>query len=131
MRAHKYVSHLRDSMGSTEDAEEEKIRAVEVPACLNMAAALLRSPKTQAALDEAKKQCENVLEIDPDNAKALFRRGQVYFWKQDYTDALADLARVLELQPGDKGVLLEIEKVKKARQVLVQKEKSMYGKMFK
>ena len=81
-KALKYISHLRDSMGSTEDAEEEKIRAVEVPVCLNMAAALLRSPKTPAVLDEAKKQCENVLEIDTDNAKALFRRGQVHFWRQ-------------------------------------------------
>ena len=97
-----------------------------------MAAALLRTtPRTQEGLEEAKKQCENVLEIEPDNAKALFRRGQVGFWKQDYADALADLARVRELQPGDKGVLLEIEKVKKARAALVQKEKSMYGKMFK
>ena len=130
-KALKYISHLRDSMGSTEDGEEEQIRAVELPASLNMAAALLRSPRTQEGLDEAKKQCENVLEIYPDNAKALFRRGQVRFWKQDYTDALADLARVRELQPSDKGVLLEIEKVKKARQALVQKEKSMYGKMFK
>ena len=131
-KALKYISHLRDSMGSTEDVEEEQIRAVEVPACLNMAAALLRTtPRTQEGLEEAKKQCENVLEIEPDNAKALFRRGQVGFWKQDYADALADLARVRELQPGDKGVLLEIEKVKKARAALVQKEKSMYGKMFK
>ena len=36
-----------------------------------------------------------------------------------------------ELQPNDKGVLLEMEKVKKAKKQLVEKEKNMYGKMFK
>ena len=41
-KAVKYISVLRDSMGSTNDEEEPKIRLVEVPICLNMAAVALK-----------------------------------------------------------------------------------------
>ena len=41
-KAKKYISLLRESMGSTEDEEEAQIRAVEVPTCLNVAAVLLK-----------------------------------------------------------------------------------------
>ncbi len=132
-KALKYINLLREAMGSTEDEEEAKIRAVEVPCCLNIAAAILKEgPAAPAdALDEAMKQCVNVLEIEPTNAKALFRRGQARFLRKEYDEAVKDLNRVRELEPSDKGVVAELAKVKKARQAYVQKEKSMYGKMFK
>ena len=38
-KALKYVNLLRESMGSTNEDEEDRIRAVEVPLCLNIAAA--------------------------------------------------------------------------------------------
>ena len=123
----KYISILRDSMGSTNDEEETKIRAVEVPCCLNIAAACLKSKDYNGAM----KECEKVLEIDEDNTKAIFRRGQARFGKGDYDLALQDLNRARELEPNDKGVLNEITKVKKAKQVSVEKEKKLYGKMFK
>ena len=55
--------------------DEEKDRQVRVLKAmhLNMALCYLKTNKNE----EAKKECNNVLEKDPDNEKAVFRRGQV------------------------------------------------------
>ena len=72
-----------------------------------------------------------MLEIDESNKKALFRRGQARFGMKDYDLALKDLNVVSKMEPTDKAVANELVKVKKAKQIHVEKEKSMYGKMFK
>ena len=126
-KACRYIQHLRDQMGSTEDNEEEEIRKIEVPCCLNIAAALICEKKW----DEAKTECDKVIEIQENNTKALFRRGQCYLGKRDYDLALTDLSKARHLEPNDKGILNEIAKVKKAKVDYKQKEKQMYGKLFK
>ena len=126
-KACRYLSQLRDAMGSTEDDEEEKIRAVEVPLKLNMAACYLATKNWE----EAKTECENVLEVQETNSKAIFRRGQALLGMNDYDAALKDLQKVRELQPEDKGVLNEIARAKKMKLDMVQKEKKLYSKMFK
>ena len=126
-KAQKFISHLRDCMGSSNDDEEMKIREIEVPICLNIAAVLLKQNDFEAAL----KECEKVIEIQPENKKALFRRGQARFGLKDYDEALKDLQKVKALEPNDTGVANEIIKVKKAKQSYAEKEKKLYGKMFK
>merc|ERR1739844_721878 len=122
----RYIEHLRTCMGSTEDDEEDQIRKVEVPCCLNIAAAKIAEKKWDDALIE----CNKVLEIQEDNIKALFRRGQCHLGKRDYDWALIDLNKALEIEPKDKGILQEIAKTKKAKLAYTQKEKQMYSKMF-
>ena len=123
----RYVDHLRESMGTTDDDEEEEIRKVEVPCCLNIAAAKIAEKKW----DDAKKECDKVLEIHETNVKALYRRGQCHLGKKDYDLALADFNKAKELEPNDRGILNEIAKVKKAKLEYAQKEKAMYSKLFK
>jgi len=122
----RYIEHLRTSMGSTEDGEEEQIRKVEVPCCLNIAAALIAEKKWDVAIVE----CDKVLQIQEDHIKALFRRGQCNLGKADYDLAMIDFNRARELEPNDKGILQEIAKTKKAKLEYAQKEKKMYSKMF-
>ena len=85
----------------------------------------------QNGWDDALAQCEKVLEIEPTNKKALFRRGQARFGIKDYNLAIKDLTEVNKLEPNDRAVASELIKVKKAKQMSVEKEKNMYGKMFK
>ena len=113
-------------MGATEEDEEEQIRKVEVPIVLNIAAALILDKKW----DDAKKECDKVLEIQEENIKALYRRGQCHMGRRDYDLALEDFNQAKTLDPNDKGILNEIAKVKKAKLDYAQKEKKMYGKMF-
>lgn len=122
----RYIEHLRTCMGATEDSEEDQIRKVEVPCCLNIAAAKIAEKKW----DDAKIECDKVLEIQEENVKALFRRGQCHLGKKDYDLAMVDLLQAQELEPKDKGILQEIAKTKKAKLMYEQKEKQMYSKMF-
>jgi len=126
-KACNYISYLRDAMGSTEDEEEEKIRQVEVPLILNIAACMLASKQW----DAAKTECEKVLDIQETNPKAIFRRGQALLGMNDFDAALEDLQKARELQPEDKGVLNEIARAKKAKLDMVKKERQLYSKMFK
>jgi len=155
----RYIEHLRTCMGATEDPEEgtldpkvgsflrapeegnkfqgkdknwmskfvkDQIRKVQVPCHLNIAAAKIAEKKW----DDAKIECDKVLEIQEENAKALFRRGQCHLGTKDYDLAMVDLLRAQELEPKDKGILQEIAKTKKAKLMYEQKEKQMYSKMF-
>ena len=49
--------------------------------------------------NEAIKCCNAVLEIESKNVKALFRRGNAHFGKQEYQEALRDLTVAAELSP--------------------------------
>ena len=126
-KACRYLSSLRDAMGSTEDEEEDKIRVVEVPLILNIAACHLATKNW----DEAKAECDKVLLVQETNSKAIFRRGQALLGMNDFDAALQELQKVRELQPNDKGVLNEIARAKKAKLDMVKKEKQLYSKMFK
>lgn len=63
--------------------------------------------------------------------KAIFRRGQAYSGRNDFSEALTDFAKVQALAPGDKGVLKEIAKLKQEQQKQTEKDRAMYAKMFK
>ncbi len=125
-KALKYVDLLRESMGTTREDQEAKIRTLEVPCCLNVAAVSIRT----GDFEEALKQCDKILEVEPDNVKALYRRAQSRGGSKDYDLALKDLVRARELEPADKSVLSEYARIKKLRQKSVDEEKSFYARMF-
>ncbi len=125
-KALRYIDMLRDSMGTTREREEERIRALQIPCCLNIAAVSLKMNN----FEEALKQCENILEVDPDNAKALYRRAQSRGGTKDYELALRDLTKARKLMPKDKSLLSEYSRMKKLRQKTLNEEKVLYAKMF-
>ena len=45
-----------------------------------------------------------VLEKDPDNVKALFRRAQAYMMTQDYIEAKQDLGLAIKSEPSNRLV---------------------------
>lgn len=125
-KACRYISCLRDAMGSTRDEQEERIRQVEVPLILNMAAVMLAWKKWE----EAKAECDKVLEIQEENIKALFRRAQARIEMKDFDEAIVDLNKARDLEPEDKALAKELARAKKAKLDYVQAEKRMYSKMF-
>ena len=44
-----------------------------------------------------------VLEKDPDNVKALFRRAQAYMMTQDYIEAKQDLSLAIRSEPTNRS----------------------------
>ncbi|NXX50977.1 FKBP8 isomerase, partial [Tricholaema leucomelas] len=78
--------------------EEEELREQRVKCLNNCAAAELKLERT----DEALASCEAVLGINPDNGRALLRRGQLLAQQGRDEEAAVDLRRALELDPANK-----------------------------
>lgn len=80
--------------------------------------------------DKAIEVLDETLEIAPDNAKALYRRGQAYHGKRDYERSVQDLKRALHFAPNDKSIISELVAVKGEIQAYHAKEKQMFSKIF-
>jgi len=73
---------------------------------------------------------KKALKIDPQNPKALFRRGQAYFEMEDLYKAQEDFEKVLASSPNDPKVKQELQKIEQKLKKYEKKEKEVYGKMF-
>lgn len=62
-------------------------------------------------LEKAKEAAVGVLELDPNNAKALFRAGQVSSLQSNFAEARLALKRALELNPASKEVQAELQRL--------------------
>ncbi|XP_018301457.1 peptidyl-prolyl cis-trans isomerase D [Mycetomoellerius zeteki] len=92
---------------------------------LNLAAVRLKQKEYRKVIN----LCNEVLETDNTNSKALFRRGQAYTSLNEYKLGLKDLFQVFQLCP-DKTILKEIKKVKKMENFYLELEKTTYQRMF-
>jgi peptidylprolyl isomerase len=93
---------------------------------LNTAQAFLNLKSYPSAAEKA----SLALGKDPNNLKALYRRGLARNHLGLAEEALADLSCALELDPENKPVKSEIVKSKKLIQEAKKKTKAMYGNMF-
>ncbi|XP_048038991.1 peptidyl-prolyl cis-trans isomerase FKBP8 isoform X2 [Megalobrama amblycephala] len=78
--------------------EEEELLDMKVKCLNNMAAAQLKLDHYEAAL----RSCVSVLAHQPDNVKALFRKGKVLALQGEYAEAIKTLKRALKLEPSNK-----------------------------
>jgi peptidyl-prolyl isomerase D len=90
------------------------------------AACLLRLKKYDSALEVL----NEALDIGPDNAKALYRRGQAFHGRREYDKSLADLQRAQSLAPNDKSITSELAAVKGEIEAYKARERKAYAKMF-
>jgi len=78
----------------------------------------------------ARRHADIALGAEPENAKALFRRGQAAAGQNDFEAALADLQKAAELQPQDRAVRAEISVVQRGLKAHKEAQKSMFQKVF-
>ena len=117
---------MREALGSTDDDEEAKIRTVQVPVSLNTSLMHLKLNDN----DNAKKMAAQVIEVDPSNPKAYYRRAMAYSAMGCHQEAMADLRTAIKINPGDKNLRDDFEKEKKTFEAKKEKSKQMYAKMF-
>uniref|UniRef100_T1PI33 peptidylprolyl isomerase n=1 Tax=Musca domestica TaxID=7370 RepID=T1PI33_MUSDO len=79
---------------------------------------------------EAKQACNETLKLEPNNIKALYRRGQCNVTVAEYDDALLDFQKVLELEPTNKAAQNQIQICKHKIKEAKDKEKRIYANMF-
>merc|ERR1712025_304001 len=74
--------------------------------------------------------CDKALEIEPENVKAIYRRGQAHAYNGNNPSALVDLKEAAKLSPEDKQIAKMVEVIKKRLRLEKKKEKDLYRGMF-
>lgn len=131
----RYFNHLKDKLDGKFRSElkmeelREKLQAIyqiNTIACLNIAAVELKLNNA----DCAKKACDEVLLNDPNNAKALYRRGQAHISLKNYDDALVDLESAYRSMPNDKNIQNELQKAKEVWRNYQNQLRNVYKNLF-
>jgi len=71
-----------------------------------------------------------VLKVDCDNGKALYRLGQAYGSLNLHDKAIKYYKRALEVIPNEKNIAIELKKVEHAQKQYHIIERKIYSKMF-
>ena len=82
------------------DEERDQTRELKTTCLSNLAACQLKLK----IHDSAAKNCSKVLETDPDNLKALYRRGQALMFMNEHDSSREDLERARRLNPNSRAV---------------------------
>lgn len=102
------------------------IKNIKISSLLNLAAVRLKKGKYKDVID----LCDQVLTIDINNGKALYRRAQAKMAMKDYDGAIKDLTNALDVCPNDKHVQSKLEMVKKQKLEYLKLEKQTFSKIF-
>ncbi|CDO75142.1 hypothetical protein BN946_scf184639.g4 [Trametes cinnabarina] len=86
---------------------------------LNRAAAYLKLGKNE----DAERDCDAVLRLDPKSVKGLFRRGQARVALQKLREAEADFSQALKLDHANQAARQELQRVRDALQAVPAKPK--------
>ncbi|TRY99176.1 hypothetical protein DNTS_027634, partial [Danionella cerebrum] len=89
--------------------EEEEVNDYRIKCLNNLAAAQLKLGQ----FDEALHTSRDVLFLDPQNVKALFRKGKLLSDKGEYDEAMETLKKALKLEPSTKAIHAELSKLVK------------------
>nr|XP_020469449.1 peptidyl-prolyl cis-trans isomerase FKBP8-like [Monopterus albus] len=103
------VLTTRSRDGSGLEAEEDEVRDYRVKCLNNLATTQLKLEQDNEALDTSR----DVLTLDPNNVKALFRTGKLLSDKGEYKEAMEVLKKALKLEPTNKAIHVELSKLVK------------------
>ncbi|XP_046856847.1 peptidyl-prolyl cis-trans isomerase FKBP8-like isoform X2 [Xenia sp. Carnegie-2017] len=90
----------------------------------NISACHLKAKEYMAA----RNTCDLVLGVDPDNVKALFRKGKVLRLQGEYEDSFKILKKANDLDPSN-NLIRELYIVRQKYEESRQKERTMYQRM--
>nr|KAF6452346.1 FKBP prolyl isomerase 4 [Molossus molossus] len=121
----KIVSWLEyESSFPNEDAQ--KAQALRLASHLNLAMCHLKLQAFSAAIES----CNKALELDSNNEKGLFRRGEAHLAVNDFDLARADFQKVLQLYPGNKAAKAQLAICHQRIRKQLAREKKLYANMF-
>lgn len=118
-----------DTENETETDSADKLQEVlddRLKVYNNMAAAQMKIEAYDAAL----KSIDLVLRCQKDNVKAIYRKAKILAATMKINEAVALLERALHLDPSSKIIQQDLARLQARRKLEVQKEKSLYKKMF-
>ncbi|XP_068170287.1 FKBP prolyl isomerase 16 [Antennarius striatus] len=101
------TTHITDGQNGSVKAEEEEVHEYRVKCLNNLAATQLKLERYAEALQTSR----DVLALQPNNVKALFRMGKLLSDKGDYKEAMEVLKKALKLEPTTKVIHAELSKL--------------------
>eukprot|EP01116_Phalansterium_solitarium_P016395 TRINITY_DN3811_c0_g1_i1.p1 TRINITY_DN3811_c0_g1~~TRINITY_DN3811_c0_g1_i1.p1 ORF type:complete len:797 (+),score=327.93 TRINITY_DN3811_c0_g1_i1:77-2467(+) len=117
-----YVSSLFDlSVDQKREVDE-----ICLSCYLNLSMCNLRLNRHERARDNA----ADALKLEPNNVKALFRRGQACYYLREFEQAKTDLTAAAKLDPKNQDVRRTLATVQERLKESLDKQKAVYGKMF-
>lgn len=122
LQASKYVEFDH----SFSDDEKCHANALRLSCNLNNAACKLKLGEYR----EASTLCTKVLEVDPMNVKALFRRSQAYLRTSELEKAEADIKQALTIDPNNREVKLEYKELKDKQREYMRYEAGIFSNML-
>lgn len=126
IKVYQKVFKYLDSKSDFEDDLVKERDNLALTTHLNLALCYLKTDENLLA----KEQCTKALELDPENEKALFRRGQAYLKLASPEDALIDFQQVLKVQPKNTAASKQISVCNYLIKKQLAKEKKLYANMF-
>ncbi|KAG0470589.1 hypothetical protein HPP92_016651 [Vanilla planifolia] len=62
-------------------------------------------------IDDSVKECSKALELNPRYVKALIRRGEAHEKLENYEEAIADMKKILEIDPSNDQAIRNIRRL--------------------
>ena len=120
----------REEFGATAD-EQRFISQAKLQVYLAIAACNIKTKEFATAVAA----CDEALALDPASVRALYRRARaralpINSGVEDFREALQDLRRVLELDPGFKPAAKEAQRLQALVEVNRRRERDIYSRMF-
>ncbi|XP_020857270.1 peptidyl-prolyl cis-trans isomerase FKBP4 [Phascolarctos cinereus] len=123
----KIVSWLEYKLDfSEEEGQQAQARALRLASHLNLAMCHLKLQLFSAAVES----CNKALELDDNNEKGLFRRGEAYLAMNDFELARDDFQKVLKLYPSNKAARTQLTVCQQRIREQHAREKKLYANMF-
>ncbi|KAL5546788.1 hypothetical protein UlMin_006475 [Ulmus minor] len=108
------------------DNEKREAKALSLSCHLNNAACKLKLGEYV----EASRLCTKVLEADPSNIKALYRRAQGYVKISELEKAEADIKTALRIDPNNRDVKLVHKELRDKQREYVKYQSEVFSTMF-
>ncbi|XP_073062305.1 70 kDa peptidyl-prolyl isomerase-like [Primulina eburnea] len=125
-RKYEEGSKLIEYNHSFNHEEQQEANSLGVLCYLNNAACKLKLGEYV----EVMRLCTKVLEVEPFNVKALFRRSQAYMNTSELDKAEEDIKNVLALDPNNKDVWMVYKKLKEKQRQYGRQESRIYSTMI-
>ncbi|XP_029177994.1 FK506-binding protein 59 isoform X2 [Nylanderia fulva] len=125
IKVYKKVFTLLNDDSDFENFKENK-DSLTLATHLNLALCYLKTDENLLA----KEECTKALELDPENEKALFRRGQAHLKLASPEVAILDFQQVLKVQPKNTAASKQISVCNYLIKKQLAKEKKLYANMF-
>ncbi|XP_027350378.1 70 kDa peptidyl-prolyl isomerase-like isoform X2 [Abrus precatorius] len=124
----KYVKAIKyiEFDHSFSDDQKRHANTLRLSCYLNNAACKLKLGE----YTEASSLCTKVLECDPSNVKALYRRCQAYLKTSELEKAEADIKRALIIDPNNRDIKLEYKELKLKQKEYGRYEADIFSTMF-